>query len=415
MKHDVVVVGAGLAGLTCALRLAEGGKKVLVLARGMGAIQVAGGTIDVLGYAPERVGEPARALGGFIAENFGHPYARVGEQRIAAACDWFKGGPLPYAYEGDLARNFFLPTAAGAVKPAALVPVTMAAGDIRAGGRFLIAGFSALKDFYPAYAAANLMRAGDGVEARPVMLNVAPQGEADVTPLGFARHFDDPGGRRDMVAELRPQIEPGESVGFPAVLGLTEVPRTWPEIQDELGAPVFEIPTLPPSVPGLRLLRALRAALRERGARMITGAEVTAAGAGRRVPAVTTQAANRKIRHELDDLVLATGGFASGGLTMDSYGNVRETVVGLPVTGVPAPDEARFSPKYFGSHPMSSAGVAVDDELRPLDEEENIVYENVRVVGATLGGAEPWREKSGDGISLATGVAAADAVLKRRA
>jgi glycerol-3-phosphate dehydrogenase subunit B len=33
------------------------------------------------------------------------------------------------------------------------------------------------------------------------------------------------------------------------------------------------------------------------------------------------------------------------------------------------------------------------------------------VAGATLAGAEPWREKSGDGISLATGFRAAELAL----
>jgi len=35
----------------------------------------------------------------------------------------------------------------------------------------------------------------------------------------------------------------------------------------------------------------------------------------------------------------------------------------------------------------------------------------VLVAGATLAGAEPWREKSGDGISLATGHRAAELAL----
>jgi glycerol-3-phosphate dehydrogenase subunit B len=49
--------------------------------------------------------------------------------------------------------------------------------------------------------------------------------------------------------------------------------------------------------------------------------------------------------------------------------------------------------------------VAVDAELRPEG------WENVLVAGATLAGAEPWKEKSGDGISLATGHRAAELVL----
>ena len=36
-----------------------------------------------------------------------------------------------------------------------------------------------------------------------------------------------------------------------------------------------------------------------------------------------------------DAVVLATGGFAAGGIELDSHGVLRETVLGLPVTGPP--------------------------------------------------------------------------------
>ena len=39
------------------------------------------------------------------------------------------------------------------------------------------------------------------------------------------------------------------------------------------------------------------------------------------------------------------------------------------------------------------------------------MFDNVLVAGATLAGAEPWREKSGDGLSLATGYRAAELIL----
>ena len=42
--HDVVVIGTGLAGLTAAVRLAESGARVLVLAKGVGATHLAPGT-----------------------------------------------------------------------------------------------------------------------------------------------------------------------------------------------------------------------------------------------------------------------------------------------------------------------------------------------------------------------------------
>jgi glycerol-3-phosphate dehydrogenase subunit B len=79
---------------------------------------------------------------------------------------------------------------------------------------------------------------------------------------------------------------------------------------------------------------------------------------------------------------------------------------------VPEAKDARFAPDYFDDHAISRAGVAVDEKLRPVDGEGRPVYENLRAAGATLAGAVPWREASGNGLSLATGYAAASAILE---
>ena len=81
------------------------------------------------------------------------------------------------------------------------------------------------------------------------------------------------------------------------------------------------------------------------------------------------------------------------------------------MAGVPEAGDERFRPGYFDDHPKGRAGVAGDPELRPVDPGGGRLFENVLVAGATLAGAEPWREKSGDGISLATGYRAAGLVL----
>lgn len=281
--HDVIVVGTGVAGLTAAVRLAESGARVLVLAKGVGATHLSAGTVDVLGYAPERVERPAAALPAFLAEHPDHPYAHVGVDGIATAVAWFKdrianGSLAPYAYAGSVDENLLLPTALGVPRPSAIVPETMAGGDLRAGGPVVVAGFRAFRD---------------GDRLRGVRVRV----------------------------------------------GLRE---------ERLGA---------------------------------------------------------------DWVVIATGGFASGGLELDSRWAAREPALGLPLHGVPGPGEERFRPEYFAAQPMARAGVAVDGELRPVDPSGARVLENVLVAGATLAGAEPWKEKSGEGISLATGHRAAELVL----
>jgi glycerol-3-phosphate dehydrogenase subunit B len=415
--HDVVVVGTGLAGLTAAVRLAESGARVLVVAKGVGATHLSAGTIDVLGYAPARVERPAQALGPLLEAHPDHPYGHVGAEGVAAAVAWFKdrvasGSLAPYAYVGGVEENLLLPTAVGVPRPSAVVPETMAHNDLRGGGPVCVVGFRALKDFHAALLADNLVRAGVGVRARAVELDLVPEHRADVNALGFARGLDDVAFRRAVVAQVASRLGAEERVGFPAVLGIADPHGAWAALEHGLGRPVFEVPTLPPSVPGMRVFAILREALRRAGGAVVLNNVVTGAEQARgRVTALRTRVGLREERRGADWVVLATGGFASGGLELDSRWTARETALGLPVTGVPGPGEERFRPGYFEDHPMGRAGIAVDRDLRPVDAAGDRVLENVLVVGATLAGAEPWREKSGDGLSLATGHRAAELVL----
>ncbi|CAN5588473.1 glycerol-3-phosphate dehydrogenase subunit GlpB [soil metagenome] len=417
MTYDTVVIGAGLAGLSSAVRLSRGGRRVLVVAAGVGAIQLGGATVDVLGYAPESVSRPVDALDRFVASHPEHPYARLTTAGIRAGLEWFQRAAEPLGYTGSLDENLLLPTAVGTPKPSALVPRSMAGGDLRAGGSFTIVGLPALKDFYPSYLAANLARAGGAIEANlsaRALESGVPVHDADVTPLGFARLFDDAEFRKAVIADLQGRLEPGEAVGFPAVLGLEDPETVWRELGDGLSSRVFEIPTLPPSVPGIRLFRTLKGALRKAGGRLLLGTTVTGADVdGHRARAVAAHGAARPMTLAADDFVLASGGFASGGLEMDPSWTVREPIFGLPVSGVPAPGGQRFDPDLLAHHPIARAGIAVDERLRPVDGAGDVILENVFVAGAMLAGAEPWREKSGDGISLSTGYEVAETILER--
>jgi glycerol-3-phosphate dehydrogenase subunit B len=410
LHYDAVVIGAGTAGLVAGARLAEGGARVCVLAKGIGSTHLAPATIDVLGYAPDRVASPSGVMPEFVSRHPDHPYATLGVDAVAEAARWIQArvesGPLPgYRYIGDLDRNYLLPTAVGALRPSAIVPETMAAGDSVDLERACVVGTRALRDFHPALCASNLTRLG--IPARSVEAEIELD-RADQNALGLARRFDDPSWRAAFAGRLALKLQADERIGLPAVLGIRDPQGAWSDLEHRLGRRVFEIPTLPPSVPGMRLFEILRAALRAAGGRLVLGAEVVSSERdGSRVTSVATHSAGHDSRFVAPWFVLAAGGFNSGAIALDSHWVTHEQVLGLALRGVPAEGQPRFVGDYLAEQPMSRVGIAVDAELRPEGAE------NVLVAGAALPGAVPWREGSGEGIALASGSRAAQHVLAR--
>ena len=410
MAYDVIVIGAGLSGLLGGIRLAEAGRRVLLLAKGHGTTHWANGAIGVAGDA-----DP---LAGFarLAADADHPYARVDPVILTAATERLRAlcAAADYPLVGSLDRNALLPTAIGATLPAALYPATMAAGALAPGrndGPLLIAGFRQLRDFFPLYATANLRAAG--YDARAVWLDLPPtKRRLEFTPTALADLFEDTAFRAAVGRQLRAVRGDATRIGLPAVLGARAAYRVVAELAVLAGAPVFEIPTLPPSVPGIRLYDILARAFGRAGGRLQIGAWVIRAETmGRRVIAVRTEAAAREARYVADAYLLATGGIAGGGLRTDHTGAIVETAFGLPVRA-PADRADWFGPRFGGAQPIGRAGIATDAALRPLDAAGTPIYENVVVAGAALGGADLLRERSYEGVALATGWHAAATLLE---
>jgi glycerol-3-phosphate dehydrogenase subunit B len=411
----VVVVGAGLAGLAAGLRLAQGGASVSVVSTGSGGLRLSHGTVDVLGYAPDRVDDVAEGVARLVAERPAHPYARLAPGRLAEAIGWFREQIAALEPEGDGDRNLLLPTAIGVARPTAIAPASIAAGRLDGPARVAVVGLRALRDFFPSLLADNLRRADTPhpVEARPGEIGWSGRpGWADSQATVHARALDDPAQRAALADELRPLIEPGETVLLPAVVGLKDGPGAWRDLQERLGAPVAEVPTIPPCVAGIRMEAVLSGRLRAAGGDIVLGpSAVGVEGAGGRVRAVLVRQAARTRALPADAVVLATGGFASGGIDLDSHGRLRETVAGLPVAGPPG-GEAPLSPRAMDPQPLMRAGLVVDDRMRPLDPGGAPVWANLHAAGALVAGAEPWREKSGEGVAVAGAFSAARAILE---
>jgi glycerol-3-phosphate dehydrogenase subunit B len=411
-QNDVLVVGAGLAGLTAAWQLATRQKKVRLVSKGWGATHWHSGCIDVLGYYPIDEGQPVESpgvtLAKLIADQPEHPYALVGVSGVEEALTAFQTlcAEAGYPLYGSLDKNWLLPSAVGTFRPTCLAPETMIAGDLRRDDPMLIVGIKQLVDFYPNIVAENLMK--QGVDATHLMLDLPRLAERNFnTPVIIGSLMEQADFRADLVQRIKPKLGTAKRVGLPAILGRKPSLVVKNDLEKQLGVAVFEIPGLPPSLAGVRLHAILLQAIERAGGRVYHGLEgVGIEREGERVTAVLTEAAARSKPHPFERYVVATGGILGGGIVTDHQGKAREVVFDLPVT-LPESRLDWFEQDFMNpkGHPVYRAGLTVNDQFQPLNGGSQPVYENVYAAGTTLSHSEVVRERSFEGVALSTGFA----------
>jgi glycerol-3-phosphate dehydrogenase subunit B len=400
-RADVAVIGGGLAGLSCGIALAERGASVFVAAKGMAATHWTHGGLDLAAPAGARTAREGVAR---LATDRWHPLAHLAADLPAALDEQLaRLADAGLRYAGGLDDSFVqVPTAIGTLRPASVMPAAQAAlREPWRGVGLLLIGFRRYRDAWPGLAADNLRaRRWPGgpqrIEAREVELP-ALDDLHNLNALTLARHFDDPAWRHAALRAIAGAIPAGRwRIGLPAVLGLADHAAAFAEATVALGGAPFEIVSVPPSVPGLRLYEALRQRLLAVGARLQWGFPVVdVERAGDRVTAIHTEGASRTLRIAADAFVLATGGLAGGGIRADPDGTLRERVFGLPVAAPPR--DAWFGDDPLTGAPIDGAGIAVDADLRPVDGPRN-----VRVIGSMLAGMHYLEQRCGDGVAIAS-------------
>jgi glycerol-3-phosphate dehydrogenase subunit B len=416
IESEVLVIGGGLAGAVSALGAADAGADVRLVSYKQSTLAQASGLVDVLGYTPDGEGpipNPYEAIPELPDE---HPYATVGVDGVREAMDRFDD--VTDRYRGDHTdTNALLSTHGGTVKPTARYPASAADGlasDVRDA---LLAGFDSRVDFDAPHAADHLENAGVPFDVRGVSIEFPGDLNADATVTRYANLLDEDSVgastrpvNRALAATVEPHLDGAERVGFPAVLGDENPTAVRDALESELGVPVFEVPMGPPSLPGLRLEDDLYAALDAAGVSMETGNPVVDYEGDRRVECVCIDRNGARIPFAADEFVLATGGLVGKGIGSDREG-VEEPIFDCHVPH--AEDRYEwFDTDAFGDHPFAHFGVQTDDTFRPLDASGSVEFENLRAAGSVLGGYDFAAEKSGSGVSIATGHAAGRAAAE---
>ena len=420
-RYDLAVVGAGMAGMATALFAAGRGLRCIEVGNG-GGLLFASGLLDLCGVHPvadSRVWQsPFDALMALARDEPGHPLARIDTGAIEAAFAAFVAAlgdaGLPYAPLG--AVNHRVLTSIGTVKTTFGVPRSMIAGVTAFAERppCMLVDFRGLREFSARQVVAAQGDRWPGLAARRIEFP-GTEGAPELYAAHVARALESFDARERTIALVRPLLGDARAVGFPAVLGLRRAADVHAAFESALGVPVFEIPTMPTSVPGLRLVAALEAAVAARGVERRHQARVRTlapdpSGEGFTLDVADAGNAQPGERVSARAVVLATGRFAGRGLTADRTG-VRESLTGLPARA-PASRDGWHRRDFLDArgHPINRVGLAVDASWRVLGADGVPVSPRLHAVGSILAGQDWARTKCGAGLSIATAWAATEQV-----
>lgn len=254
-RYDMVVVGAGIAGLTAAALAAEHGERVAQISVGAGTFVLGSGTIATDEMA-----------------------ALEQEPGFAQAIEFFRTlvTAAGVAYSGDAHHSMLLPTLLGGFDVLQLAPHTVANAALQQAAATRVVGLRGLTGFDAEFLAerfqleASRHCSAAHYDAVTVPLP-APLG-MPVTTLRVAQAFDrDAAFRTQLAAALRAAKGDAERILLPAVLGITSENAVRSAFAAQVGCTLGELPTLPPSIPGLRLASHLQNHLRARGVTFLEG------------------------------------------------------------------------------------------------------------------------------------------------
>ncbi len=406
IDSDVLVIGSGLAGMTAAAAAGTTGARVRIVGAGESTLRNASGLIDVLGYLPESgpLVDPFDAIEKLPST---HPYRCLGPEAIWKGLALFD--EYIDRYQGEhTSKNALIPTVAGNLKPTARYPASTAPGLGSVEKECLLVGFSGLPEFDAPLAAARMRAADVPFAVRGTTISFPVEFRADAVATRYARALErntlvNSTPCRDAFAEaIRVELDGESRVGLPAVLGIESPRAVRRALAERLGTAVFEVPMGPPSLLGKRLQDEYETVLDQIGVSRRTGVHIGEFDADNgRITAVYGDQNESRIPYTASEYILATGGLVGRGIDSDRQ-RVREPVFDCHIDH--APDRYEwFADDVYGDHPFARFGVNIDAHARPLDPDGTPEFENLRAAGGVVGGADFPAEKSGSGISLATG------------
>ncbi len=355
---DVLVIGEGLSGITAAAAAAGQGSRVMLVSTGPGTFVLGTAGVDLDGLATRGLG-----FGKYDADEIEEAIAFFAELSASAGCP----------FQGGLQDQRLVPTIMGTFQSVSMAPNSLWKGDPRGLAKVVVVGIEAMSGFDAAFVADRLSLHGRQMNLdtsyRSAVVKLPEDHQHALTAVEVADHVDrDPAYRDALAGAVKNVVQDAELLIIPGILGMKSGDDDIRQFEEDIGCPICELSTMPPSVPGLRLLRRFERRLSELGVEVCTGFSV------------------QKLCLENDQCT---------GILLNTPGRPRRISAEAVVLAC-----GRFSRLLEGHTPEDGLSPRVTEELQPVSSEGQVIARNLYECGSVLGESEP---RHGNAIAILSG------------
>nr|QIH43227.1 glycerol-3-phosphate dehydrogenase subunit GlpB [Vibrio ziniensis] len=422
MNYDVIVIGSGVAGYSAAIKCLEHGLKTAVVSSGQSALHFSSGSIDLLSHSPlnhQMIDNPWTEFDVLSKALPQHPYAKVGSKNIRLAMNWYQQmlasnglamSSLPSS------NNHFRITTLGTLKSTWLsqpyvekiAPDFSNLSEIK---RIVMIAVDGFRDFQPHIALGNLQLnpAFKDIPIKTAKISLTAFGQLNRNPydlrsIDISRLLRDETQFTEFANQLLKAATPEDLVVLPSIMGNGDGLELMHKLSRYTGLRLHEVPTMPPSLLGIRIEDVMMRTFVNKGGVLHKGDEVLGGQFEDLGGALNLMSIQTKKMGDMNliakNYILASGSFFSKGLIANQNA-IKEPIFDLDTEVAGARNEWHQH-DFFSSkpHPFLSFGVVTDKNFTPSIRGNKV--NNLHCIGAILSGYNPIAHGCGGGVAIST-------------